>query len=87
MSHYTLFINDILNKNFLFQEEVKEKVKEKVKEESLFSSSYVNVNDIKPTLLSNSYTFIYHRLTTYSYAKYKEKYDYLRKKTRSFYAK
>jgi len=83
MSHYTLFINDILNKNFLFQEEVKEKVKE----ESLFSSSYVNVNDIKPTLLSNSYTFIYHRLTTYSYAKYKEKYDYLRKKTRSFYAK
>lgn len=83
MSHYTLFINDILNKNFLFQEEVKEKVKE----ESLFSSSYVNVNDIKPTLLSNSYTFIYHRLTTYSYAKYKEKYDYLRKKTRSFYEK
>ena len=83
MSHYTLFINDILNKNFLFQEEVKEKVKE----ESLFSSSYVNVNDIKPTLLSNSYTFIYHRLTTYSYAKYKEKYDYLRKKTCSFYAK
>ena len=79
MSHYTLFINDILNKNFLFQEEVKE--------ESLFSSSYVNVNDIKPALLSNSYTFIYHRLTTYSYAKYKEKYDYLRKKTRSFYAK
>ena len=83
MSHYTLFINDILNKNFLFQEEVKEKVKE----ESLFSSSYVNVNDIKPTLLSNSYTFIYHRLTTYSYAKYKEKYDCLRKKTCSFYAK
>ena len=83
MSHYTVFINDILNKNYLFQEEVKPKVKE----ESLFSSSYVNVNDIKPTLLSNSYTFIYHRLTTYSYAKYKEKYDYLRKKTCSFYAK
>ena len=32
MSHYTFYMDDILNKNYLFQEEVKE--------ESLFSTNY-----------------------------------------------
>ena len=66
MSHYTLFINDILNKNYLFQEEEKK------------------VNSSIPTLSSNSYSFVYHKLTAYVYAKYKEKYNL---RGRSFYIK
>jgi len=76
MSHYTFYMDEILNKNYLFQEE-----------EPLFSTSYFNLNSLLPALTSNTYTFIYHKLTAYSYAKYKEKYDYSRQKRRSFYAK
>ena len=83
MSHYTLFINDILNKNFLFQEEVKEEVKE----ESLFSTNYLDLNSSIPTLSSNSYSFVYHKLTAYVYAKYKERSVYSRQKRHSFYVK
>jgi len=76
MSHYTNYIDEILNKNYLFQEE-----------EPLFSSSYLNLNSLLPAFTCNTYTFIYHKLTAYSYTKYKEKYEYSLQKRRSFYAK
>lgn len=79
MSHYTFYMDEILNKNFLFQEEEK-----KVKEESLFSCDYLDLNSSIPTLSSNSYSFVYHKLTAYVYAKYKEKYNL---RGRSFYIK
>ena len=79
MSHYTFYMDEILNKNFLFQEEEK-----KVKEESLFSRDYLDLNSSIPTLSSNSYSFVYHKLTAYVYAKYKEKYNL---RGRSFYIK
>jgi len=79
MSNYTFYMDEILNKNYLFQEEVKE--------ESLFSTNYLNLNSSIPTLSSNSYSFVYHKLTAYVYAKYKENYDYSRQKRHSFYVK
>ena len=42
MSHYTFYMDEILNKNFLFQEEEK-----KVKEESLFSRDYLDLNSLR----------------------------------------
>jgi len=82
MSHYTFYMDEILNKNFLFQEEEK-----KVKEESLFSRDYLDLNSSIPTLSSNSYSFVYHKLTAYVYAKYKERSVYSRQKRHSFYVK
>jgi hypothetical protein len=77
MSHFTYDLNAILDNNYLFQE----------KEEPLFSTNYLNLNSPIPTLSSNSYSFVYHKLTAYVYAKYKEKYDYSRQKRHSFYVK
>ena len=76
MIHSTNYFDEILNKNYLF-----------IEEKPLFSNSYLNLNSLLPVFTCNTYTFICHKLTAYSYATYKENYDYSLQKRRSFYAK
>ena len=74
MSHYTFYMDEIINKNYLFQE--------KIKEESLFS--YYNLTSIAPAFTSNSYTLICHNTNACMYQKYITKY---KQRGRSFHIK
>lgn len=77
MSHFTYNLNEILDNNYLFQEE----------EESLFSSTYFNLNSEIPIFTSNTYTFIYHKLTADMYNKYLFKLNQTLQRRKSFYIK
>jgi len=77
MSHFTYNLNEILDNNYLFQE----------KEEPLFSGTYLNLNSVVPIFSSNSYTFIYHKLTSDMYNKYLFKLNQSLQRRRSFYIK
>jgi len=76
MSQYTCYLNEILSKNPLFTEEVKEKPKKKKpkkkifpkkKIHSLFMSNYteilINMNKFSP----NTYTFLYQSNNRHAY--------------------
>ena len=66
MSQYTYYLNEILSKNPLFTEEVKEKPKNK-NTPSLFTSNYtkilINMNKFSP----NTYTFLYQSNNRHAY--------------------
>jgi hypothetical protein len=66
MSQYTYYLNEILSKNPLFTEEVKEKPKKK-NTPSLFTSNYtkilINMNKFSP----NTYTFLYQSNNRHAY--------------------
>lgn len=71
MSQYTYYLNEILSKNPLFTEEVKEKPKKKKPKKkntpSLFTSNYtkilINMNKFSP----NTYTFLYQSNNRHAY--------------------
>ena len=77
MSHFTYNLNEILDNNYLFQEE----------EEPLFSNIYFNLNSEIPIFTSNTYTFIYHKLTADMYNKYLFKLNQTLQRRKSFYIK
>lgn len=71
MSQYTYYLNEILSKNPLFTEEVKEKPKKKKPKKkntpSLFMSNYteilINMNKFSP----NTYTLLYQSNNRHAY--------------------